>query len=100
MIIVLASLVFVLCLFVNFTMNWLYPFSMTLMAKASVTVATIWHKTVVNLFSFLHPSDGYRLFVLLIIFERTIFSVHFSRHFEAYDFVCLFCSSLLSIFWV
>ena len=51
----IASLIGGLCSFINFIMNWLDPFSVLFMAKAGVTVTTIWHEDEVDSFRFLHP---------------------------------------------
>ena len=52
LILVLESIIVVFCLFDNFTMNWLYPFSVIGMAEDGVMVNIIWHKAVVDSFCF------------------------------------------------
>ena len=73
LLLVLASLIVVFCLFHNFIMNKLDPFSIIFMSESGVTVNTIWHKAVVESFRFSDPSDGYHLFVLIVVVKRTIF---------------------------
>ena len=92
LILVLASLIIVFCLFDNFTMNWLDPFSMICMDRSDVTVTTIWNKATVDSFLFcIHQTDivclfcssllsvQFRLFVLHVVVKRTILSVRFAR---------------------
>ena len=91
LLIVLAYLIVVFCLFIIFTMDWLDPFSLICMSKAGVMVTTIWHKDAVNSFVFcIHQMDivcSFCLsllgvekfsFVLLVVVKRTILSVRFS----------------------
>ena len=49
---VLSYPIVVFCLFDNFTMNWLDPFSVIYMAEAGVTFTTIWHKAAIDSFRF------------------------------------------------
>ena len=70
LVLVLAYLIVVFYLFVNFTMNWLDPFSVICMVKSGVKVTTILHKDAV---------DSFRFFIHWV------------------DFVCWFFLSLLSV---
>ena len=93
LLIVLAYLIFVFCLFIIFTMDWLDPFSLICMSKAGVMVTTIWHKDAVNSFVFcIHQMDivcsfcssllsvQFRPFILFILVEYTILIIRFIHH--------------------